>query len=308
MTLTPRPETGAWTSDPGCPDAEALASYIDGRVTGAERAPIAAHLANCEDCYLVFSETVQQQHAERATMWQSRYRWATRLTAGLAAAAGIFWAVESLKPTPEDRPPTVTVSAALNELDAASGAYRKFEPRLTVTATHHDMEPTLRSAESTGPTSSAQRDAAQKALHEAARKVEMAAKVSGAGAQGRQALAGMYFALGEAQPAAAALEPDAQSSDAGLLSDLAATYLARRADGDVQRALSLLEHAVTVDPKRAEAWFNLGLAAEAARQTVRAEDAWKQYLMLDSSSPWATEARWHLGKVAERNGPPTVGR
>jgi tetratricopeptide (TPR) repeat protein len=306
MTLTPRQETGAWTSDPGCPDAEALASYIDGRVTGAERALIEAHLANCEDCYLVFSETVQQQQAEQTTTWRSRYRWGARLAAGLAAAAGIFWAVESLKPAPDNRPATMTVIAALNELDAAGGSYRKFEPRLTVTLTHHDMEPTLRSVETTEP--SPQRDAAQKALREAARKVEIAAKVNGAGVQGRQALAGMYFALGEAQPAAAVLEPDAQSSDAGLLSDLAATYLARRADGDVQRALSLLEHAVALDPKRAEAWFNLGLAAEAARQMVRAQEAWKQYLILDSSSEWATEARWHLGKVAERNRPPTVGR
>ena len=60
MTLTPRQETGAWTSGPGCPDAEALASYIDGRTTATERVEIERHLASCEDCYFVFSETVQQ--------------------------------------------------------------------------------------------------------------------------------------------------------------------------------------------------------------------------------------------------------
>jgi len=56
----------------------------------------------------------------------------------------------------------------------------------------------------------------------------------------------------------------------------------------------LLERAVTLDPKCAEAWFNLGLAAGAARQTARAQEAWKRYLALDPSSEWATEARWHL--------------
>ncbi len=308
MTLTPHQENGGAISGPRCPGAETLAAYIDGRVTAAERTEIDAHLANCEDCYLMFSEAVLQQQSERTSGDRSRYRWIPRMAAGLAAAAGIFWAVESLKPSPENRPPTTAVIAALNELDAAAGAYRKFEPRLTVTFTHREMEPTLRSAESPGRTASAQGDAAQKQLREAARKVEIAAKLSGAGAEGHQALAGMYFALGQAQPAAAVLEPDAQSSDAGLLSDLAATYLARRADGDVQRALNLLEHAVVLDPNRAEAWFNLGLAAGAARQTRRAEEAWQRYLLLDSSSEWATEARWHLQKLAEMNRPPTVGR
>ena len=124
-------------------------------------------------------------------------------------------------------------------------------------------------------------------------------KAAGAGtrAQERRALAAMYFALGRAQRAADVLAPEAQSNDAGVLSDVAAVYLARRADDDVQRALNLLERAVNLDPKRAEAWFNLGLAAEAARQLPRAREAWTHYLVLDPSSEWATEARWHLEKL-----------
>jgi Flp pilus assembly protein TadD len=107
----------------------------------------------------------------------------------------------------------------------------------------------------------------------------------------------MYFALGRPQLAVDALAPEAQSSDAGLLSDVGAVLLARQADGDVQRALDLLERAVTLDPNRAEAWFNLGLAAEGARKPDRAREAWKRYLALDPSSEWATEARWHLEKL-----------
>jgi tetratricopeptide (TPR) repeat protein len=107
----------------------------------------------------------------------------------------------------------------------------------------------------------------------------------------------MFFALGRPQLALDALEPVAQMSNAGILSDVAAAHLARRADGDAQRALELLERAVTLDDKCAEAWFNLGLAAEAARKSERAQDAWKRYLVLDPSSEWASEARWHLEKL-----------
>jgi tetratricopeptide (TPR) repeat protein len=186
---------------------------------------------------------------------------------------------------------------ALNELDAAAGPYRKFEPRLTLTRAHRELEPTLRSAEPSGDASLAQREAAQRQLRQAARRVEIAAKRSGTGVEGQRALAAMYFALGQAQPAVKVLEPKEESNDAGLLNDVAAAYLARQADGDVQHALDLLERAVTLDPKCAEAWFNLGLAAESARQTARAQEAWKRYLALDPSSEWATEARWHLEKL-----------
>jgi len=297
MTLTPHQEDGARISGPKCPDAEALASYIDGRVSAPERAEIEAHLASCEDCYFVFSETVQEQNShddeEKSEITQWLRRWSPQLAAGLAAAAAIVVAVEVFRPSSRMQPGT-TVQVALNELDSVAGPYRKFEPRLTLTRAHREMEPTLRSAEPTGDATLTQREAAQRQLREAARKVEIAAKRSGTGAEGQRALAAMYFALGQAQPAVKVLEPKAESNDAGLLNDVAATYLARQADGDVQHALGLLERAVTLDPKCAEAWFNLGLAAGAARQTARAQEAWKRYLVLDPSSEWATEARWHL--------------
>ena len=64
-------------------------------------------------------------------------------------------------------------------------------------------------------------------------------------------------------------------------------------------ALDLLERAVRWIPNVPEAWFNLGLAAEAARRTTRAREAWNRYLILDPSSEWAAEARWHLEKLKQ---------
>jgi tetratricopeptide (TPR) repeat protein len=62
-----------------------------------------------------------------------------------------------------------------------------------------------------------------------------------------------------------------------------------------------LERAVVREPNRPEAWFNLGLAAEAAAAPARARDAWTRYLAIDPSSEWAGEAREHLDKLQPRD-------
>jgi predicted TPR repeat methyltransferase len=71
----------------------------------------------------------------------------------------------------------------------------------------------------------------------------------------------------------------------------------RHADDDVTRALDLLDQAVRLDPGRVEAWFNMGLAAEAAGQRERAIAAWTRALALDPKSGWAEEAREHLARL-----------
>jgi hypothetical protein len=100
MTSTPLRENGAPTAGSSCPDAELLAAYVDGRATLAERSEIEAHLARCEDCYFVFSETVRTQQAQRGESakkseilpwWRQR---SPQLVAGLAAAATVVIVVQ----------------------------------------------------------------------------------------------------------------------------------------------------------------------------------------------------------------------
>jgi len=294
MVLTSLQENGVTRS--GCLDAELLASYVDGRTTPEQRVEVEAHLARCEDCYFAFSETVREQGAEATAVTKKsetprrRGWWSTPVAAGLAAAAAVVVAV-SVGSLNRTTPDGVSLQTALAELDAASGPYRKFESRLTLSTTHRELKPALRSSGATAEASDA--------LREAALRVEKAATVFAAGVEGQRALATKYFALGQAQRAADVLAPLAQSNDAGVLSDVAAAYLARRADGDPEQAFNLLERAVALDPKRQEAWFNLGLAAEAARRPTRAREAWSRYLVLDPSSQWADEARWHLEKLKQ---------
>lgn len=49
------------TPEGRCPSAEDLAAYIDGELGEAERQRITEHLAACEDCYAVYTETLRFQ-------------------------------------------------------------------------------------------------------------------------------------------------------------------------------------------------------------------------------------------------------
>jgi tetratricopeptide (TPR) repeat protein len=299
MTSTPhivRDDRGAGEA---CLDSELLASYIDGRVTSTERARVEAHLAGCDDCYFVFSETFQESGGEaglapgtvlRPRRWTTQVGWRAA-AASLAAAAAVVVAVQVFR---SDTGRSETLVAALTELERASGPNRRFAPRLSEVGTYKPQAAVLRSG--------SPNDEVPLSLREAALKVETAAKSGNLGAQERRALAVMYLTLGDAQNAAEIVSPIAETTtDAALLNDIGAALLARGGEGDATRALELLERVVGREPNRPEAWFNLGLAAEAAGAPTRARDAWTRYLAIDPSSEWAGEAREHLDKLPQRD-------
>lgn len=83
------------------PELEILAAYVDGRLSSAERARVAAHLASCEDCFEVFAETVRLTAEGEALAplkgadsypfpfrrMAPGWRWAAAVAAGLAVFA-----------------------------------------------------------------------------------------------------------------------------------------------------------------------------------------------------------------------------
>lgn len=48
------------------PEVEQIAAFLDGRLEGDEREHVVAHLADCEDCYEIFSETARFLREEEA--------------------------------------------------------------------------------------------------------------------------------------------------------------------------------------------------------------------------------------------------
>src|SRR5262245_25384005 len=82
-----------------CPDAERLAAYADGTLTADEARDVEWHLASCDDCREVLSETMAFAAAEAAATPDSPSRvvpfrprgWVTRAVGVLAAAAALVF-------------------------------------------------------------------------------------------------------------------------------------------------------------------------------------------------------------------------
>lgn len=89
--------------------------------------------------------------------------------------------------------------------------------------------------------------------------------------------------------------------DARLTSDLAVAYLACAAEHpkDYALALDAADRSLATAPSSPEARFNRALALEHLFLRGDARRAWKDYLLFDPGSPWATEAKRHLRHLEE---------
>ena len=97
---------------------------------------------------------------------------------------------------------------------------------------------------------------------------------------------------------AKALQKD--QNDPQLLSDMGATLfeLAQLSDEterlpQLNEALNYFQRAVELNPRLPEAYFNGALVIQYLKHP-EAKDAWRNYLRIDSTSPWAREAERNL--------------
>jgi len=90
-------------------------------------------------------------------------------------------------------------------------------------------------------------------------------------------------------------------NDPQLQSDLGATFLelgqSTRDGAYLAQSLQYLDRALQLNPSLPEALFNRALVYEQMRLLPQAKDAWRQYLQIDSTSPWAKEAERHLKEL-----------
>src|SRR5690606_39153127 len=130
----------------------------------------------------------------------------------------------------------------------------------------------------------------------------------------RHRLARVYLAKGETGEALRLLErvTRQEPANAQAHNDLAVAYMASadalEADDGGRKleflalALDHLERAIAAEPELAEPKFNRALALARMGTPVQEADAWRDYLRLDSTSPWAQEARERLSAL--ENAPP----
>ena len=142
-----------------CPDPESIAAYLDNRIDGRERARITEHLASCNQCYEMFTESAHvlaspgpwrttlrdrvRASLEPLREWLAapRVRWAS-VGAALATAAALWLVVGSDRLMPGRRP-----SAELQALVAAVGTERTVEGRLTGGFAYGPLRGPVRSGE-----------------------------------------------------------------------------------------------------------------------------------------------------------------
>ena len=284
-----------------CPDLETIAAYLDGRLDDRERARVTEHLADCEDCYFVMTESAQtasvpasmseaSPEASERRWWKAKpLAWSSATAGALATAAAVWLAVAG------GWFASSSDSAALQALVAAVGNERPIEARLTGGFAYGPLRGEVRSGD--GSPMSLSPD-----VRIAAAQIEKEAS-TGRTPQTLRILGVSHLVTGDVGRAVTELEQavDPAKPDARILSDLSAAYLVQatrnnQPDG-IAKALTMADRALKADDRLAEAWFNRALALERLAMVGEARSAWSDYLKVDSRSEWAAEATRHLERL-----------
>jgi len=268
---------------PACPDAETLAMFADGRIPRSELAPLVAHIDECEDCMTALEAANDVTAASRAPF---RVQWWMAAAAALIVAAialGVFqpWRTRS----PMDRlvrlvPETERPSEARLSGGFAWAAYL-------------------------GPMRADDADADPRRMQLVGAAGELVAAADRDRSADAQQAAGIALVVTdrplqavERLRAAVKVSP----KDAAAWSDLAAAQYAAALrlarPSMLPEALASADRALGIEPRLPEARFNRALILERLGLSQEARTAWQHYLDVDSSSPWANEARRRLSKIA----------
>jgi len=173
---------------------------------------------------------------------------------------------------------------------------RLLEPRLTGTFAWMPYRGSMRGS-ATEPThlklAGAAGDLAERADHEKSADAEHAA---GVGLllveQTADAIARLRAAVAKA--------PDDDAAWSDLAAAEYAEALSRERPSLYPQALADADHALRLDARRPEALFNRALILERLGLAAEARVAWQRHLDVDSSSPWAVEARDRLAHLPRR--------
>ena len=257
-----------------CPTDETLALFAAGQLDPETRNTVLAHLETCNDC--MSAVLAANAHLAEAAEEETGSRW------WMAVAAAIVVAVVIAFPMLQRR------NDPIRPLVAAAPVSERFvEPRLSGGFAWAPYRGPMRATE---PASQPDQ---MKVAGAAADAIERADKDHSAKAERAAGVALMLVG-----------RPDAAVSylrTAGAWSDLAAAEYAEALrtgrTSTLSTALDAANRAVAADPRAPEALFNRALILQHLGRTDDARTAWRRYLEVDPSSPWAAEARTRLNEI-----------
>jgi len=259
--------------------------FASGNLDAQTRNDVLAHIEHCSDCMAAVLSANAHLEEERS-VWRPRTD--SRWWMGAVAAAVMIMAIIAV-------PMLRRGHDSIGKLVAlAPTSERTIEPRLSGGFAWAPYHGPMRA---TGTSMDAARlqlggaagDAINRAEHDRSTEAQHAAGVA-------------MVLVEKPEEAVARLEAVARTSnDARTWSDLAAArYAAASQLGRASlypTALAAADAALRIDPNLLEALFNRALILERMGLTDEAKRAWQNYLQADPSSPWATEARSHIGAL-----------
>lgn len=260
-----------------CPDHARLATFIDGRLRGEERAVVLEHIADCGDCreVVMTADEVSAGAVREEPVVRGRFN--ARVLIPVAAAAAIVTVLFFGPLRDSDMEKLARAAGSLDERATAGRFSADFPYR---------SAQTRRSADDTEPRYEIARVAAEVAAK--AEKKQNAGNLHAAGVA--------YLLLGPEyrERAVQALQAAnaGKAGDAAVLNDLSAAYIA---SGDYERALQTATESAALQETEAAAW-NRALSLQYLGRSEQARSAWQGYLRLDPDSEWAKEARSYLDK------------
>ncbi|MEO6260488.1 MAG: hypothetical protein ABIP63_09060 [Thermoanaerobaculia bacterium] len=291
--------------NPDCPSEETLAAFVDRRLVVSERAGIVRHIAGCAQCH-AFAVAAPDRTGPADAASTSALPFRPRIILALAVLAAAVAASIFLAIPLADR---LHGNTGVDALARSVPERRPIEARLTG-FDYHPMSPAI---PRTGEGSSDDDARNWRLLNVASRIQESATRnptvenlhVLGVsrlllGQTGAAVKALEQALLAETAQSDADLALDA-SGNAALLNDLAAALATdssrtgNAAEGE--RALRAAERSWNLG-KAPEAAWNRAVALEAARGRKKSVEAWKNYLTVDTSSPWAAEAQARVQSVS----------
>lgn len=266
------------------PGAQTMAAFVEGRLPRAEIAQVASHLKECSECRTVVAETARFDEEERRVPGRSMTRW-------LAAAAAILVAALTIPLLLRTR----TTSPVEQLIAASPRDHRLVTARLSGFDDWARVQAPVRG--------SAAVDTADLKLQGVAGEViEQTRDRKDVDAQRAAGVA--YLLIDRTAESIETLARAAEgSNDWRVWNDLAAARHAhamqKPSASTLPQALAAVDQALRLEPKAAAARFNHALILEDLGLRDQAREAWNEYLALDPSSEWSTEAREHVQRLTK---------
>lgn len=265
------------------PAAEDLGRFVEGTLPESERREVVAHIADCDECRILVVDSAEfiEPAKKESPRWWGAVAAAVMV---IAVGGGWFWNVS--------RDPKASMASA-----TAKVSNRPVEPRLS----GFDYVPRVSKrggddGETDVPVLQLQEKAADVLeRHGDSPKIVQAKGVAhlllAATSDGNDNI----DIQSERREAIAALEAAAnrEPRNAGFQNDVAVALLSTGDPKQRDLAIVYLDKALAIDSRNPEALFNRALALR-DRNPKEATAAFNRYLIVDSTSQWADEARRNL--------------